>query len=86
MKDTPLRLYDISVRMKWDIETAAEYEKNVHDIMRYTEMRGKPLAIEYIDENLNVIKTLKIKGDEKKFLEYEARTNEFLRLLNKENE
>ena len=63
MKDTPLRLYDISVRMKWDIETAAEYEKNVHDIMRYTEMRGKPLAIEYIDENLNVIKTLKIEGN-----------------------
>ena len=55
--------------MKWDIEKAAEYERNIHDAITFTEMRGKPLTIEYVDDNLNVISTLKIKGDEKKFLD-----------------
>ena len=78
MKATPLKIYDMSVRMKWDIEKAAEYEKNITDAIRFTEMRGKPLTIEYVDENLNVVSTLKIKGDEKKFLEYEEKMNKFL--------
>ena len=68
----------MSVIMKWDIEKAVEYERNIHNAIRFTEMRGKPLTIEYIDDDLNVIRTLKIKGDEKKFLEYEARINKFL--------
>tara|TARA_Y100000310_G_scaffold192837_1_gene192737 strand:+ start:274 stop:519 length:246 start_codon:yes stop_codon:yes gene_type:complete len=78
MKATPLKIYDMSVKMKWDIEKAAEYERHIHDIIRFTEMRGKPLTIEYVDENLNVISTLKIEGDEKKFLEYEARMNKLI--------
>ena len=72
MKDTPLKIYDMSVRMKWDIEKAAEYEKNITDAIRFTEMRGKPLTIEYIDDNLNVIHTSKFKGNKKNFMEYEA--------------
>ena len=68
----------MSVIMKWDIEKAVEYERNIHNAIRFSEMRGKPLIIEYIDDDLNVIRTLKIKGDEKKFLEYEARINKFL--------
>jgi len=79
MKATLLKIYDMSVTMKWDIEKAAEYEKNITDAIRFTEMRGKPLTIEYVDENLNVISTLKIEGDEKKFLEYEARMNKLLK-------
>ena len=81
MKDTPLKVYDTSVTMKWDIEKAAEYEGHIHDAIRFTEMRGKPLTIEYIDEDLNVIGTLKIKGDEKKFLEYEAKMKKLLRRI-----
>ena len=81
MKDTPLKVYDTSVTMKWDIEKAAEYEVHIHDAIRFTEMRGKPLTIEYIDEDLNVIGTLKIKGDEKKFLEYEAKMKKLLRRI-----
>ena len=79
MKNTPLKLYDMSVRMKWDIEKAAEYEMNIHRIIRHTEMMGKPLTIEYIDEDLNVVSTLKIEGDEKKFLEYEAKMDKLLK-------
>ena len=67
--------------MKWDIEKAAEYEGHIHDAIRHTEMIGKPLTIEYIDEDLNVIGTLKIKGDEKKFLEYEAKMKKLLRRI-----
>ena len=81
MKDTPLKVYDTSVTMKWDIEKAAEYEGHIHDAIRHTEMIGKPLTIEYIDEDLNVIGTLKIKGDEKKFLEYEAKMKKLLRRI-----
>ena len=77
---TPLRIFDTSVTMKWDIEKAAEYEGHIINIIRYMEKRGKPLTIEYIDEDLNVIRTLKIKGDEKKFLEYEAKINKLLGL------
>ena len=79
MKDRPLKLYDMSVRMKWDIEKAAEYEMNIHRIIRHTEMMGKPLTIEYIDEDENVVGTLKLKGDKKKALEYEAKMNKLLR-------
>ena len=68
----------MSVIMKWDIEKAVEYERNIHNAIRFTEMRGKPLTIEYIDEDLNVLRTLKFKGDEKKFLEYEARLEKLI--------
>tara|TARA_R100000664_G_scaffold14422_3_gene22684 strand:+ start:1552 stop:1800 length:249 start_codon:yes stop_codon:yes gene_type:complete len=79
MKDTSLKLYDMSVRMKWDIEKAAEYEWNIHRIIRHTEMIGKPLTIEYIDEDLNVVGTLKLEGDKKKSLEYESKMKKLLR-------
>ena len=76
---TPLRIFDTSVTMKWDIEKAAEYEGYIHNAIRFTEMRGKPLTIEYMDDDLNVIRILKIKGDEKKFLAYEARMDKLLK-------
>ena len=79
MKDRPLKLYDMSVRMKWDIEKAADYEMIIHRVIRHTEMMGKPLTIEYIDEDENVVGTLKLKGDKKKALEYEAKMNKLLR-------
>ena len=78
MKDIPLRIYHISVTMKWDIEKAAEYEGNIHNAIRVAEMMGRPLTIEYIDEDLNVLRTLKLEGDEKKFLEYEARLEKLI--------
>ena len=81
MKDTPLKVYDMSVTMKWDIEKAAKYTEDIHNAIRFMEMRGKPLTIEYIDEDLNVIRTFKIKGDEKKFLEYETKMNKLLRRI-----
>jgi len=84
MKDTPLRVYDTSVTMKWDIEKAAEYERHIHDAIRFTEMRGKPLTIEYIDEDENVVGTLKLKGDKKKFLEYETKMKKLLRRMENE--
>ena len=79
MKDATLRLYDMSVIMKWDIDKAAEYEMNIHRIIRHTEMMGKPLTIEYIDEDLNVVSTLKLEGDKKKSLEYESKMKKLLR-------
>ena len=72
---TPMRIYDFSVTKNWSIEKAAIYERNVTNMIRFMEMRGKPLTIEYIDENLNVISTLKFKGNKKKYLEYEAKIN-----------
>ena len=80
MKDTSLKLYDMSVRMKWDIEKAAEYEMNIHRIIRHTELMGKPLTIEYIEEDLNVVGTLKLEGDKKKSLEYESKMKKLLML------
>tara|TARA_Y100000310_G_scaffold304711_1_gene344143 strand:+ start:324 stop:578 length:255 start_codon:yes stop_codon:yes gene_type:complete len=79
MKDTPLKIYDRSVTGKWDFEKQVEYEINITNIIRFTELRGKPLTIEYIDDNLNVIRTLKFKGNKKKFLEYEAKINKLLK-------
>lgn len=79
MKDATLRIYDMSVTMKWDIDKAAEYEMNIHRIIRHTEMMGKPLTIEYIDEDLNVVSTLKLEGDKKKSLEYESKMKKLLR-------
>jgi len=79
VKDTPLKIYDSSVTMKWDFEKAAEYQGHIHNHIRYTEMRGKPLTIEYVDDNLNVVHTSKFKGNEKKFSEYEARINKLLK-------
>ena len=81
MKKNPLSILDYSVTKDWDLEKAAEYEKNITDAIRFTEMRGKPLTIEYIDENLNVVKTLEFKGDKKKFLEYEAKMKKLLRRI-----
>ena len=85
MKKNPLRILDYSVTKDWDLEKAAEYEKNITDAIRFTEMRGKPLTIEYIDENLNVISTLKFKGNEKKYLEYESKINNLVELMKKES-
>ena len=82
---TPMRIYDFSVTKNWSIEKAAIYERNVTNMIRFMEMRGKPLTIEYIDENLNVISTLKFKGNEKKYLEYESKINNLVELMKKES-
>ena len=79
MKGTPLKIYDKSVTGKWDFEKQVEYERNITNIIRFTELRGKPLSIEYIDDNMNVVHTSKYKGDKKKFLEHEARINKLLK-------
>ena len=78
-KMTPLKIYDRSVTGKWDLKKFVEYHRDINNVIEFTERRGKPLTIEYIDDNLNVVRTLKIKGDEKKFLEYEARINKLLK-------
>tara|TARA_Y100000310_G_scaffold131716_1_gene130861 strand:- start:209 stop:463 length:255 start_codon:yes stop_codon:yes gene_type:complete len=79
MKNTPLRIFDYTVTKDWNIEKAVEYERNIANAIRYMEMRGKPLTIEYIDDNQNVVKTLKYKGNKKKFLEYEERINKLMK-------
>ena len=79
MKDTPLRIYDRSVTEKWDFEKQAEYTGTIHNIITYAEMRGKPLTIEYIDDNLNVVNTFHYKGDKNKFLEYETKINKLIK-------
>ena len=79
MKKTPLRIYDSSVTIKWDFEKAAEYTGQIHGIITFMDKTGKPYTIEYIDEDLNVVSTLKIEGDEKKFLEYETKMDKLLK-------
>ena len=79
MKKAPLRIYDMSVRMKWNIEKATEYERNITNVIRFAEMRGLPLDIEYTDDDLNVVGTLKIEGDEEKSLEYESRIEKLIK-------
>tara|TARA_Y100000310_G_C20493898_1_gene720581 strand:- start:555 stop:806 length:252 start_codon:yes stop_codon:yes gene_type:complete len=79
MKDIPLKIFDISVISKWDIEKAVEYQRNIDNIIRFAEMKGKPLTIEYMDDDLNIISTLKFKGDEKRFLEHETRMKKLLK-------
>ena len=82
---TPLRIYDFSVTKNWSIEKAAKYEREITNMIRFMEKRGKPLTIEYIDENLNVVSTLKFKGNKKKALEYETEMNEWVELIKKES-
>ena len=79
MKNTPLRIYDYTVRKDWNIEKAAEYERNITNVIRSMEKQGKPLTIEYIDDKLNVVKTYKIEGNEKKSMEYETRMEKLLK-------
>ena len=89
MKDskmTPLRIYDFSVTKDWSIKKAAIYERDVTNVIRFMEKRGKPLTIEYIDEYLNVVSTLKYKGNKKKALEYETVMNRTLKEWRKEDE
>ena len=66
---TPLRIFDHTVTKSWSIKKAAEYQRNITNIIIFMEKRGKPLTIEYIDDDLNVVSTLKFKGNEKKYLE-----------------
>ena len=75
----PLRIYDFSVTKNWSIEKAAIYMRDVTNMIRFMEKRGKPLTIEYIDENKNVVSTTKFKGNKKKALEYEAEINKLIR-------
>ena len=79
MKDTPLRIYDYSVTKNWSIEKAAIYTRDVDNIISHMDKIGKPLTIEYIDENLNIVSTLNFKGNKKKALEYEAEINKLIR-------
>ena len=69
---TPLRIFDHTVTKSWSIKKAAEYQRNITNIIIFMEKRGKPLTIEYIDDDLNVIHTSKFKGNKKNFMEYEA--------------
>ena len=86
MKLTPMRVFDYSVTKDWPIEKAAKQEEQIHNIIRFMEMRGKPLIIEYIDDNLNVVSTFKMEGNEKKFMEYETRMEKLLNGFKKEKE
>ena len=79
MKKMPLRIFDYSATKDWSIEKSAEYEMQITDYIRYTEMRGDPLTIEYVDENLNVLKTLELEGDKNKSLEYQKRMKKLLK-------
>ena len=79
MKKSPLRIYDYTVTKDWDIEKAAKYTGDIHNAIRHIEQTGKPYTIEYIDDNLNVVKTLEFKGNEKKSLEYEERINKLMK-------
>ena len=81
---TPLRIFDFTVTKDWSIEKAAKYEREITIMIRFMEKRGKPLTIEYIDENLNVVSTFKFKGNKKKALEYETEMNEWVELIKKE--
>ena len=79
MKDAPLRIYDYAVTKDWDLEKAAKYHGQIVNIISTMEKMGKPLVIEYVDDNLNVISTFKMKKDEKKFAEYEAKIEKLLK-------
>ena len=61
--DQPLKVFDMSVTMKWDFEKAAEYQYHINNIVRFKQNLGRDLTIEYVDEYLNVIKTVKLKGE-----------------------
>ena len=45
-------------------------------------------ALQYVDENLNVLKTLELEGDKNKSLEYQKRMKKLLKgeLTNEEND
>ena len=79
MKNKPLIVYDRSVTEKWDFEKRANYQGDIIDIIRVTEMRGKPFTIEYVDDDLNVINTLEYEGNEAVALEYETRMDKLLK-------
>ena len=85
MKNTPLRIFDSSVYHKWHIEKVAEYVGNIDNMIRCMDEQGKPLTIEYMDENLNIIQTVKYKGNKKKALEYESRMNKILKRWDEES-
>ena len=72
VKNTPLRIYDYSVTKDWNIEKVVEYQRNIHNTITYMDKIGKPFSIEYIDKDLNVVSTVRYKGDKKKFLKQEA--------------
>ena len=79
MKKIPLRIFDFSVTKDWGVERFAEYEMQINHAIRYWEMRGEPLTIEYVDENLNVLKTLELEGDKNKSLEYQKTMKKLLK-------
>ena len=59
MSKAPLRIYDISVTEKWDFEKRAKYEGQICQILRYIDRTGRTCTIEYIDEDMNVLQTIK---------------------------
>ena len=79
MKNKPLIVYDRSVTENWDFEKRAKYQGDIHDVIRFAEMRGKPFTIEYVDEYLNVINTVEYEGNEAVALEYETRMEKLLK-------
>ena len=78
MKNTPLKIYDISVTGKWDLKKFVEYHRDINNVIASVERQGKSLTIEYVDDDLNVIHTAKFKGNKKNFMEHEAIINKFL--------
>ena len=57
---TPLRILDKSVTEKWDFEKQVEYERQIIKILNHLDMTGKTCTIEYVDEYLNVLHTIKV--------------------------
>ena len=55
---TPLRILDKSVTEKWDFEKQVEYADSIYQILHYLDKIGKKTTIEYVDEDLNVIRTI----------------------------
>ena len=58
---SPLRILDKSVTEKWDFEKQVKYERQIIQILQHLDKTGKTCTIEYVDESLNVLHT--IKGD-----------------------
>ena len=79
MKKSPLRVLDYTAKKGWNIEKLAEYERQITSVIRFMEMKGEPLTIEYVDDNQNVVKTLEIEGNKKKALEHQTRMKKLLK-------
>tara|TARA_Y100000310_G_scaffold252737_1_gene259474 strand:+ start:169 stop:354 length:186 start_codon:yes stop_codon:yes gene_type:complete len=60
MSKAPLRIFDKSVTEKWDFEKQVYYEGKICQILRSLDKAGVSCTIEYVDECLNVLHTIKV--------------------------